>query len=69
MALARRGPQTGGEDPAPAPACTMVIFGASEDLAKRPLIPSLYNLARAAGPSQADALSARDGRPCPMAGR
>ncbi len=29
----------------PAPPCTVVIFGASGDLAKRKLIPSLYNLA------------------------
>ena len=28
----------------PAPSCTVVIFGASGDLAKRKLIPSLYNL-------------------------
>ena len=28
----------------PAPPCTVVIFGASGDLAKRKLIPSLYNL-------------------------
>jgi glucose-6-phosphate 1-dehydrogenase len=28
----------------PAPPCTIVIFGASGDLAKRKLIPSLYNL-------------------------
>jgi glucose-6-phosphate 1-dehydrogenase len=28
----------------PAPPCTLVIFGASGDLAKRKLIPSLYNL-------------------------
>ena len=32
----------------PAPACTVVIFGASGDLAKRKLIPALYNL-RACG--------------------
>src|SRR5215467_11453423 len=28
----------------PAPPCTVVIFGASGDLAKRKLLPSLYNL-------------------------
>jgi hypothetical protein len=28
-----------------APACTLVIFGAGGDLAKRLLMPSLYNLA------------------------
>ena len=28
----------------PAPPCSVVIFGASGDLAKRKLIPSLYNL-------------------------
>src|SRR5215470_5593715 len=28
----------------PAPPCTMVIFGASGDLARRKLLPSLYNL-------------------------
>ena len=47
MALARRGPQNTGKDPDPAPACVMVIFGAGGDLAKRLLIPSLYNLAKA----------------------
>ena len=31
---------------APADSCVMVIFGASGDLAKRKLIPALYNLAR-----------------------
>ena len=31
--------------PPPAPACVMVIFGGSGDLAKRLLIPALYNLA------------------------
>src|SRR3984893_11703215 len=29
----------------PAPPCALVIFGASGDLAKRKLIPALYNLA------------------------
>ena len=33
----------------PAPPCTVVIFGASGDLARRKLIPALYNL-RACGP-------------------
>jgi glucose-6-phosphate 1-dehydrogenase len=33
--------------PPPAPACVMVIFGARGDLAKRLLVPSLYNLAHA----------------------
>ncbi len=28
----------------PAPACTMVIFGANGDLTKRLLMPALYNL-------------------------
>ncbi|MEO8938029.1 MAG: glucose-6-phosphate dehydrogenase [Burkholderiaceae bacterium] len=31
----------------PAPACTLVIFGASGDLTHRLLVPALYNLARA----------------------
>ncbi|HEY5072286.1 MAG TPA: glucose-6-phosphate dehydrogenase [Caulobacteraceae bacterium] len=31
----------------PAPACTMVIFGAAGDLAKRLLVPALYNLSEA----------------------
>ena len=31
---------------APADSCVMVIFGASGDLAKRKLVPALYNLAR-----------------------
>ena len=30
----------------PADSCVMVIFGASGDLAKRKLIPALYNLSR-----------------------
>lgn len=47
MAPARRGPQTSGKDSGPAPACVMVIFGAGGDLAKRLLVPSLYNLAKA----------------------
>lgn len=33
-------------DAAPAPPCTLVIFGASGDLTKRLLMPALYNLAR-----------------------
>jgi glucose-6-phosphate 1-dehydrogenase len=33
--------------PAPAPVCTMVIFGAAGDLTKRLLMPALYNLAGA----------------------
>lgn len=32
--------------PAPAPACTLVIFGGGGDLTKRLLMPALYNLAR-----------------------
>src|SRR5438105_8519863 len=38
-----------------APPCTVVIFGASGDLAKRKLIPALYNLracGHAAGPRE-----------------
>ena len=35
-----------GPKPAKAPACVMVIFGAAGDLAKRLLIPALYNLAK-----------------------
>src|SRR5271168_206479 len=35
-------------EPSPAPACVMVIFGIRGDLAKRLLVPALYNL-RAAG--------------------
>src|SRR5205807_2200852 len=31
----------------PAPPCALVMFGASGDLAKRKLIPALYNLAAA----------------------
>lgn len=34
-------------DAAPAPPCTLVIFGASGDLTRRLLMPALYNLARA----------------------
>ncbi len=34
-------------DAPPAPPCTLVIFGASGDLAHRLLMPALYNLARA----------------------
>ena len=34
-------------DAPPAPPCTLVIFGASGDLAHRLLVPALYNLARA----------------------
>ncbi len=34
-------------DAPPAPACTLVIFGASGDLTHRLLVPALYNLARA----------------------
>ena len=30
----------------PAPPCLLVIFGGSGDLARRKLLPSLYNLAR-----------------------
>ena len=33
------------ERPAPAPPCTLVIFGAAGDLTKRLLMPALYNLA------------------------
>jgi glucose-6-phosphate 1-dehydrogenase len=29
-----------------APACTLVIFGATGDLTRRLLVPALYNLAR-----------------------
>ncbi len=43
MASARAVPAT---KPACAPPCVMVIFGAAGDLAKRLLVPSLYNLAR-----------------------
>jgi glucose-6-phosphate 1-dehydrogenase len=35
------------ESPRPAPACCFVVFGASGDLTKRLLIPSLYHLKRA----------------------
>ncbi len=35
-----------GERDAPAPPCTLVIFGATGDLTKRLLMPALYNLAR-----------------------
>ena len=41
----------------PAPPCTAVIFGASGDLAKRKLIPALYNL-RACGQGMLAAQSA-----------
>jgi glucose-6-phosphate 1-dehydrogenase len=41
-------PPAGGKpDRQPAPPCVLVIFGASGDLAKRKLIPALYNLAAA----------------------
>src|SRR5438034_800096 len=33
--------------PRTAPPCAMVIFGATGDLARRKLVPALYNLARA----------------------
>src|SRR4030095_3666830 len=33
------------ESHAPAPPCTMVIFGGAGDLTKRKLVPALYNLA------------------------
>ncbi|WP_431854241.1 glucose-6-phosphate dehydrogenase [Azospirillum sp.] len=39
------GPATTVADAAPAPPCTIVIFGAAGDLARRLLIPALYNLA------------------------
>jgi len=32
---------------APAPPCTLVIFGAAGDLTKRLLIPSIYNMRQA----------------------
>jgi len=35
----------GGADPAVAPPCAMVVFGATGDLTRRKLIPALYNLA------------------------
>ncbi len=35
------------ENVPPAPACTMVLFGAAGDLTKRLVVPALYNLARA----------------------
>src|ERR1700691_991874 len=31
--------------PVPAPACTLVVFGAAGDLTKRLLMPAIYNLA------------------------
>jgi glucose-6-phosphate 1-dehydrogenase len=34
--------------PQPAPPCVLVLFGASGDLAKRKLVPAIYNLAAAA---------------------
>jgi glucose-6-phosphate 1-dehydrogenase len=34
-----------GRSPKPAPPCVLVLFGASGDLAKRKLIPAIYNLA------------------------
>lgn len=45
---AHSGPETNttSSNEQPADACVMVIFGASGDLTKRLLIPSLYNLAR-----------------------
>ena len=33
-------------EPPKAPPCLMVVFGAAGDLAKRLLVPSLYNLTR-----------------------
>ncbi len=43
----RRGVTAALDQAPPAPACAMVIFGAAGDLAKRLLIPSLYNLCKA----------------------
>jgi glucose-6-phosphate 1-dehydrogenase len=40
-------PSASSSGPPPAPACTLVIFGARGDLAKRLLVPALYNLAHA----------------------
>ncbi len=37
-------PAAAPADPAPAPECTLVIFGAGGDLTKRLLMPALYNL-------------------------
>jgi glucose-6-phosphate 1-dehydrogenase len=37
--------QAAGQQAPPAPACTLVIFGAHGDLTKRLLMPALYNLA------------------------
>ena len=38
-------PLTAGLERLPVPATTLVIFGASGDLARRKLLPALYNLA------------------------
>ena len=40
-------PAVAKQDRQPAPPCVLVLFGASGDLAKRKLIPALYNLASA----------------------
>jgi glucose-6-phosphate 1-dehydrogenase len=47
--VARKAPDRSKVAPkaAPAPACIMVIFGAAGDLAKRLLVPALYNLEQA----------------------
>ncbi|MBV9512077.1 MAG: glucose-6-phosphate dehydrogenase (NADP(+)), partial [Caulobacteraceae bacterium] len=45
MSKSKTSPQTSGRDLAPASPCLMVIFGARGDLAKRLLVPALYNLA------------------------
>jgi glucose-6-phosphate 1-dehydrogenase len=42
--MARRAPANRPASPPPAPACTLVVFGARGDLTKRLLIPALYNL-------------------------
>ncbi|MHB8529268.1 MAG: glucose-6-phosphate dehydrogenase [Caulobacteraceae bacterium] len=43
----RRAAAESSKQAPPAPACLMVIFGAGGDLAKRLLVPALYNLAHA----------------------
>src|SRR5439155_23202828 len=45
MSNPRSGPKV-ASDAKPAPACTLVIFGAAGDLTKRLLLPALYNLRR-----------------------
>ncbi|MGV8830582.1 MAG: glucose-6-phosphate dehydrogenase [Devosia sp.] len=46
MSATSKSNDAGSDGPKPAPACTLVIFGAGGDLTKRLLMPALYNLVR-----------------------